>query len=80
MHRPGIASVYGSTIVLNGTTIEEVERTHQKTLKLAVDETNRQWRELKAQADSAEERQRAQEEAHMQHVQDVSGLGFPASY
>jgi len=40
MHRPGIASVEGDKVVLNGTTIEEVERYHKKTLKIAVDMAN----------------------------------------
>lgn len=36
MHRPGIASVQGNRIVLDGTTIEELERYHLQTLKLVV--------------------------------------------
>ena len=36
MHRPRIARVNGATVVLNGTTIEEVEKYHKKTLQLAV--------------------------------------------
>ena len=73
MHRPGIASVSGSKIILDGTTMEEVERTHQKTLKLAVDVTNQQWRELKAHAGAAQESRHAQEDEHRQRVQDISG-------
>lgn len=41
MHRPGIAHVEGDVIVLDGTTIEEVEQYHKKTLQLCVAETNR---------------------------------------
>jgi hypothetical protein len=41
MHRPGIARVRGDRIILDGTTIEEVERYHLETLKLAVREANR---------------------------------------
>lgn len=41
MHRPGIARVTGNTIVLDGTTLEEVERYHRDTLKLCVNEANR---------------------------------------
>jgi hypothetical protein len=41
MHRPRIATVRGDRIVLDGTTIEEVERYHFDTLKLAVAEANR---------------------------------------
>lgn len=40
MHRPGIARVAGDRIVLDGTTVEEVARVHQTTLRLAVDKTN----------------------------------------
>lgn len=45
MHRPGIARITGSTLLLEGTTIEEVEHTHRDTLQLALDVTNRQYRE-----------------------------------
>ena len=40
MHRPGIASVQGDRIVLDGTTIEELERYHLSTLKLVVSQLN----------------------------------------
>ncbi len=41
MHRPGIATVYGDEIVLDGTTIEEVRDYHRETLILCVEEANR---------------------------------------
>lgn len=41
MHRPGIARVMGNTIVLDGTTLEEVEKYHRDTLRLCVNEANR---------------------------------------
>ena len=40
MHRPGIASVRGSKIVLDGTTIDEVKKYHRETLILCVDKAN----------------------------------------
>jgi hypothetical protein len=40
MHRPGIARVEGDKIILDGTTIEEVERYHLETLKLAIKRAN----------------------------------------
>ena len=49
MHRPGIASVYGNKIYLDGTTLEEVERYHKKTLKLAVDIANKNSATLQMQ-------------------------------
>lgn len=39
-HRPGIARVSDDKIILDGTTIEEVERYHRDTLKLAVEVAN----------------------------------------
>jgi hypothetical protein len=40
MHRPGIARISGDKIILDGTTMDEVERYHAKTLKLAIEKTN----------------------------------------
>lgn len=42
MHRPGIASVHGNQIVLDGTTIEEFERFHVPTLKMVIKILNKQ--------------------------------------
>jgi hypothetical protein len=35
MHRPGIAILTGDKVYLNGTTVEEVQKYHRDTLKLA---------------------------------------------
>lgn len=59
MHRPGIASVAGDEIVLNGTTIEEVRDYHRDTLILCVEEANR----LEAEYLEGEQKRRAREEA-----------------
>lgn len=65
MHRPGIGSVSGNAFVLNGTTLEEVERYHLDTLQLAVEETNKQYDEImrrhKARADAEAEARRKHE-------------------
>ena len=45
MHRPGIASVQGNQIVLDGTTIEEFERYHVSTLKMVIRILNKQTAE-----------------------------------
>jgi hypothetical protein len=47
-HRPGIARVEGDRIILDGTTIDEVERTHRDTLVLALNEANRKLEEADA--------------------------------
>jgi TIR domain len=40
MHRPGIARVSGDRIILDGTTIEEVEKYHRETLLIVLDRVN----------------------------------------
>ena len=72
MHRPGIAEISGSTVRLNGTTIEEVERYHRDTLQLAVNETNRQYREWRNEQDQRRDREQANREGHRKHVEDIS--------
>jgi TIR domain len=67
MHRPGILRVSGSSVILDGTTIDEVERYHLETLKLAIGVTNRQVDELaeleraRAKRDATETEQRRQQ-------------------
>ncbi len=62
MHRPGIASVSGDRIILDGTTLEEVERYHAATLRLVIPKVNAQV----AAEDEAErvQRERAEAENH----------------
>jgi hypothetical protein len=71
MHRPGIASVNGDRIILDGTTLEEVKTYHRDTLMLAVDAANKQ-----VAADEEAERQAAERIAERQqsHEKDVRRL------
>ena len=72
MHRPGIASVYGNKIVLNGTTIQEVEKTHKETLKLCINETNKSYKEYitaKRQRELAEQKRL---EEHRKTIDDIT--------
>ena len=62
MHRPGIARVIGNAIVLDGTTLEEVEKYHRDTLRLCVNEAN------KAEELHVNERERRANEAIRQEV------------
>ena len=70
MHRPGIAHARGNRIVLNGTTIDEVQRVHRDTLSICVKETNRIVGE-------EEKRQQAERDAHErerdEHRRQVQG-------
>lgn len=72
MHRPGIARVSDSVVTLNGTTIDEVERYHRDTLRLAVEQTNRQYRERRHRRDAQLERENALRDKHRRQVDEMS--------
>lgn len=65
MHRPGIASVRGDKVYLDGTTIEEIEKYHRDTLLLSVDVANREEKaviEKKVTTENAERNKRQEHE------------------
>ena len=72
MHRPGIARVEGDRVILDGTTMEEVEKYHRDTLKLVLERVN----ELMAQLEDEKKRQAAARDeelqAHKDNVQDAA--------
>ncbi len=73
MHRRKIASIVGKTIVLDGTTMEEVRDYHRDTLVLVVEETNKKYKEmvdLKKQADEEAQKQMLE---HKKRIDDISG-------
>lgn len=72
MHRPGIARVVGDTVVLEGTTIGEVERYHRETLMLAVNHANREFSEAERLLSESEARKRAEAKAHKQAVEETA--------
>lgn len=72
MHRPGIASVSGDRIVLNGTTMAEVERYHVETLRLVVEATNRDRRALAEQQDRECEAENALVTDHERSVDEIA--------
>ena len=77
MHRPGIASVRGDRIVLDGTTIDEVKKYHQKTLVQCVNLANEREIAYHQSQRNKEERRRQQVEAHRIAIQDdVEDLSF----
>ena len=67
MHRPGIARVEGDRIILDGTTIEEVEKYHRETLLAVLDRVN----QLAAER---EERQRRAAEVALQRKQQHEAI------
>ncbi|WP_020597360.1 toll/interleukin-1 receptor domain-containing protein [Spirosoma panaciterrae] len=72
MHRPGIASVIGNKIYLDGTTIEEVERYHKKTLKLAVDVANSRYSEILKQKQQEAESLQLRKDQHRKYIDEAS--------
>jgi nucleotide-binding universal stress UspA family protein len=72
MHRPGIASISGATAILDGTTIEEVERYHRDTLQLAVAQTNQQYRDLLRKQNERLTREEARRQEHRKRVENAS--------
>ncbi|MBX7132747.1 MAG: toll/interleukin-1 receptor domain-containing protein [Fimbriimonadaceae bacterium] len=72
MHRPGIARVVGDMIILDGTTIEEVEKYHRETLILCVQRTNEIIDEFEAKEVRDAEDAERQRNAHQQRVRDVA--------
>lgn len=71
-HRPGIGRVVADTIVLDGTTVEEVRDVHLKTLKLVVAEVNGRAAEIEAKRQTDRERKEAQDRAHEHSVREVA--------
>lgn len=77
MHRPGIASVIGNKVLLNGTTIEEVAKYHKDTLKLALSTANDEFKRRIEQRKAQEQREQLLKEEHRKRVDDISkGIDF----
>jgi hypothetical protein len=70
MHRPGIAEVVGDRVILNGTTLDEVESYHHDTLKLALEETNKTYIEYLARARQKLEQEKNRREEHERSVRE----------
>lgn len=71
MHRAKIGRVVGDTIVLDGTTIEEVRDYHARTLRLVVEETNRRADEVERREAEARGRREAATAEHDRNVRDI---------
>jgi hypothetical protein len=72
MHRPGIASVIGDTVVLDGTTIEEVKDYHRDTLVLVIQQTNKQYKEFSERREKTIEQEQEQLRMHKRNVEDTA--------
>jgi hypothetical protein len=72
MHRPGIARIYGDKVILNGTTVEEIEKYHRETLILAANTANKRYIEWQRHQQDEEERERARLDAHTKKVEEAA--------
>ncbi len=72
MHRPGIAQIEGDRIVLDGTTVDEVEKYHRDTLKLVVERVNSDVAEYEAKQRRAEEQRAEQLGRHEEEVREAA--------
>ena len=72
MHRPGIARVSGDKVYLNGTTVDEVQKYHRDTLKLALEDTNALTAEYEQKRHADAERDRIRREQHAKTVREAA--------
>lgn len=72
MHRPGIMRTAGDTIVLDGTTVEEVKQYHAKTLALVVAAVNAEEAQLLEQDAANANAEAEAAAAHKANVADVA--------
>lgn len=72
MHRSGISQVVGDRVILNGTTIEEVRDIHRESLKLCVEKTNKEEKEILFQAERKKEMENKRTTAHKESIRDLA--------
>jgi hypothetical protein len=72
MHRPGIARVVDSKIILDGTTMDEVKNYHRETLSWCVRKANEEEARVLERRRQGEERQRQQTAQHRAAVEKIA--------
>lgn len=72
MHRPGIAAVVGDKLILNGTTVEEVEKYHAETLRHIVEKVNNDAACIEEQDRRNREADQSFREDHTEHVRKIA--------
>ena len=72
MHRPGIASVTGDKVILDGTTIEEVEKYHRDTLVLCINVANQEERQVIERRRIEEEARQKDADEHRSRINEIS--------
>jgi len=72
MHRKGIAKVIGDTIVLDGTTIEEVKKYHLETLNLSIERANVECQKLEKNNQEKEAYRLRKTQSHKENVRKIA--------
>ena len=72
MHRPGIARVASDKIILDGTTIEEVNQYHRDTLILCVEKTNEEEKQIRKREEQLKRKKQEERENHYRNIDDIS--------
>ena len=72
MHRPHIRRILGDRLILEGTTVDEIEKYHQDTLKLVLETVNRDIAELEAKLRREQEKRDEQLRQHRQTVEEAA--------
>jgi hypothetical protein len=71
-HRPGIASVQGDRIVLDGTTLDELQHYHLATLKLVIERANSEELRIEEERLRQEERHAALLDEHRRRIAELA--------
>lgn len=74
MHRPGIARVQGNKVILDGTTIEEVQKYHKKTLLAAVEKANEQEKKILEEEEQQRQRERERQDKLRNELNDMADM------
>ncbi|MDT2834325.1 hypothetical protein P7H70_09655 [Vagococcus carniphilus] len=72
MHRSGIARVIGDKIILKGTTIEEVKKYHRDTLKLCIDKSNQEEKEMLLRDEQRREKENERIRVHEESIRNLA--------
>ena len=76
MHRPGIGRVSGDRIILDGTTIDEIESVHAETLRHVIPAVNAKVEEIERRERLLAERRAEVHRGHEERVRRAQNLRF----
>jgi hypothetical protein len=72
MHRPGIVRIHGDTVVLDGTTMDELKQFHATTIRLCAERANQFEANRLEQERQRRERDEAARREHEREVDDIA--------